>query len=205
MRRNSYLVVRVAALTLTAIASIVPAAPLTITNPSFETPALDDSGIFNPINATFLTTTGWTKEPQNANAGIWNPPGGSFTSVPDGAQVLYVNNNYVHQTLNATVVAKTTYTLEVSVGDRKDGVNIATYKVELWAGANMLAQDDNGLDPANDQWLTSTLIYTALAGSQGIGESLQIRLYSGGPQVCFDHVRLDATPLPPEGTVVLIK
>src|SRR5215471_8697464 len=50
-------------------------------------------------------------------------PGSFFSSVPDGNIVAFSNTGSISQTLAASVLANTVYTLTVFVGDRTDHLN----------------------------------------------------------------------------------
>src|SRR5262249_15473458 len=87
---------------------------------------------------------------------------------------------------------------QVDVGDRKDST-LTKYTIGLYAGGNLLAQDDSSLTP-NDGWLTSTVTYLAGAADPFLGQALEIRIAfktGGGIQTNFDNVRLDGTPQEP--------
>jgi len=170
-----------------SIAAFVTTAPtygalITVQNFSFEAPDVAD-GAF-----TAGVITGWTAP---NTAGVYDPPAGILTPT-NGTQTAYSNSGTIAQILAGNVLtANTVYTLLVDVGDRTDTV-VPTYTVGLYAGGNLLAQDNNSLEPING-FLTSTVAFTALAGDPRLGGTLEIRLFSNDVQTNFDNVRLDAT------------
>lgn len=179
------------------------AVDVTITNPSFEDDPLIGDGDFSrmaPLTGPggVQGLIGWTHTNTGTNdnrAGAFDPTASSFTSVPDGSQIAYSNGPTLSQVLGETLAQWTKYTLSVDVGDRKEaGTNIASYKVQLLAGGTVLAEDNNGLSPADDQFLTSTIMFSVFAFDPELGNPLEIRLLSGGTQVNFDDVKLTAVP-----------
>ena len=107
--------------------------------------------------------------------------------------VAWLNGPILSQVLSETLSEGYKYTLQVYVGKRAD-LRFSSYAVQLLAGGNLLAQE-NSLSPKNGQFLLSTVTYTALAGDSYLGLPLEIRLLSGGIQVNFDMVSLDASPV----------
>lgn len=177
-----------------------------INNSSFETPALDPNHFTSPAcpnpadTACMETATpvaGWTVV---GVAGTWRPTASSYPGgVPDGSNVAYANSSSdatVSQVLAATLEPNTSYLLEVDVGNRM-GKPFPGYKVQLWAGGVLLAEDDDELSPPNGTFATSTV--AAHIGSQhpALGENLEIVLVSKGSQTNFDDVILTARPFPP--------
>ena len=113
------------------------------------------------------------------------------------------------QMLGDTLVGDMHYSLSVEVGniaiddtpphDQFEFDGFPGYRVELWAGDALLAEDEDTLAPAEGTFETSTSEVEVEAGHPAIGDSLEIRLLNldAGPgiEVNFDHVRLIATPL----------
>ncbi len=164
----------------------VHAAPIPITNPSFEQPSLP-KGSF-----TIENITGWSVI-RNGNPGVFNPSSTSFQSVPDGNQTLYSNGSTVFPQLPTTLAPNTTYTLRLQVGRRLDYTNFPGFTVELRAGNTVLASANQTMVPlpAPGEFVPLTLSYTT-PSSVPQGQNLEIRLKSAGPQTNFDNVTLEA-------------
>lgn len=159
---------------------------------------------------------------------------GVFTNIPNGApqgQRVGIAFNFAsggglgeygfQQTLAATLAANTRYTLEVDViniasgtarsGDFFDLSGFPAYRIELLAGNEVIAADDNSLagSLAEGGVGTSTLVFTSATNPVALGQNLRIRLINlnvpdasalaADLEVDFDNVRLDAVsvPLPP--------
>jgi hypothetical protein len=164
----------------------VHAAPIPITNPSFEQPSLP-KGSF-----TIENITGWSVI-NTGNPGVFNPSSTSFDSVPDGNQTLYSNSATVFQQLPATLAPNTTYTLRLQVGRRLDYTNFPGFTVELRAGNTVLASANQTMVPLPEpgKFVPLTLSFTT-PSSVPQGQNLEIRLKSAGAQTNFDNVTLDA-------------
>lgn len=189
------------------------AAPIAITNPSFEDPLQPAMGEIES-----LAPPGWTIHNPNAIAspasdfGVWWPVGffDYAGGAADGLQVGFVYANGVvgagelgfRQTLAATLQPNTRYSLEGFVGDPSDysGAELAGfpgYRVELRAGAHEVGSDDD--TPMVEQQLRPVRV-TLPVGSvhPGLGQPLEIRLVNRnaevGAEVDFDLFTLDATP-----------
>jgi len=164
----------------------VHAAPIPITNPSFEEAALAKGSY------TIENITGWSVI-RNGNPGVFNPSSTSFQSVPDGNQTLYSNGSTVFQQLPTTLAPNTTYTLRLQVGRRLDYTNFPGFTVELRAGNTVLASANQTMVPlpAPGEFVPLTLSYTT-PDSVLQGQNLEIRLISAGPQTNFDNVTLEA-------------
>jgi hypothetical protein len=171
-----------------------------ISNPGFENPTLADG-------AWQATIPNWTLTlASDSTAGPWNPTASHFSpQASEGSNVVYVDTSsstagesIISQQLSSSLAANTTYTLQVDVGypnttDNKD------YRIELTAGGQVLAQDDNSLSLIQGGWKTSTINYTAAGDDPNLGDPLGIRLIakasSGGyRQIEFDNVRLTSDP-----------
>ena len=170
------------------------AAAIAVLNPSFEATVL-------AVNTNSVGIPGWV----NSSGGILLPligPTGQFSNpIPDGVNTAWLNGGSATQTLNAVLTANTSYTLQVAVGDRRDGV-FPGYSVALMAGTTVLASE-SALHP-DDGFLDSVISYSATAASPGLGQPLVIRLTANGTQVNFDNVRLDATAVPEPGAWALM-
>jgi len=199
----------------------VQAQPITIVNPSFETPFTPagtfSGGSTSAPNGWSVYNTGATNSQRQF--GVLNPTGTEFFSggVPAGANVGVVflqNTNGIaeaglRQNLSSTLQLNTTYTVTVEVG------NIATdpnppfnmfnfdgfpgYRIDLLAGSTVLGSDNNSLLPPEGQFLTSTFDVTIGSSHANFGQGLGIRLVSlngDGTEVNFDNVRVVAVPEP---------
>ena len=130
------LVVPIAGLLLPLmLAASVPAAPISITNPSFEDPVLpsDNSSTIGGIN-------GWTTT--STVVGVAR----NLSTIPivrDGVQWAFANEGSVSQTLAAVLTADTAYSLSVDFL-RQIGCTLCvdpTVSLSLLVGATVLASD----------------------------------------------------------------
>jgi hypothetical protein len=146
-------------------------------------------------------------------SGIWNPalrgPFAGFGGVaPEGENIAWTYNEAISgffglaQVLTETFTADTEYTLSVYVGNFK-GYDFEGYKVQLLAGGNLLAEDDNSLTIAPDTFEFSTVVYTYDPNHiNSVGEALEIRLLAAPGEPCWDDIRLIADPPPPSLSAV---
>ncbi len=126
----------------------------------------------------------------------------------------------LQQTLAATLQANTHYTLQVDIGNIHSGTSVdgtffplagfPGYRVDLLAGGQVIASDNNSLGNAIPEgaFATSTLQFTTDAAPLLLGQSLGIRLVnlnqvdplfpSSDLEVDFDHVRLTGVSAVPE-------
>ncbi|HSP43348.1 MAG TPA: Ig-like domain-containing protein [Luteolibacter sp.] len=165
-----------------------------ITNPGFEDPVTADGTVGG-------LPTGWTSF-NGATADVLNPDANDFTAeAPEGQNVASIfdangSEEGLSQVLAATFQDGAGYTLTVEVGNSKySAVSFPGYRVQLFAGGTLLAEDDNSLTIAEDSFSTSTVNYTYDAGDAAlVGQPLEIRLLSKGlaasDEVCFDDVQL---------------
>lgn len=161
--------------------------PPDIQNASFEDPVMAD-------DALGALGTPWT-EFDDDELGIlntWNPPVTEYAAVPDGENVATVwfdtvpNATFgISQVLGATFAAGTDYTVTVQVG-RATNFDWPGFRVELWAGATLLAFDEDPTTtaPGAGSFVTSTVSYDdATAAPATPGDALEIRLLSRGVDV----------------------
>ena len=168
------------------------AAPITITNASFENLPLGG------LNSSCAGTNCAYSSGQGVPGWVVSSGGGQFTpgnpantiyfnSLPDGLTLGYLNSGTLSQTTAATVVLGVTYTLQVDVGVRKDccvGIGLAFLNI---GGTNIAA---TGSAPASGAFSTYTAVYTGVLAD--VGKSIGIVL--GTPtsgQGDFDNVRLN--------------
>ena len=186
----------------------IESVPQLLGNASFEAP---------PANSGALSSTapqGWAEfDPAGVgNVGTWNPPTSAHTAVPDGSNVACLHHAGsiplqaygLSRLLGATFAVGTDYQVTVEVG-RPGGYGWPGYRVELWAGATKLSEDDNTLHPVAGGFLTSTVTYLHDAADAGLaGQPLMIRLLSRGEdpdgagpaayfRVTFDQVAFQAS------------
>lgn len=156
-------------------ASAAQATPITVVNQGFEDPSL-----FGWVNNGFGTFSPWN--------GVYPGP------FPEGVSVAYTNTDggTLSQVL-ADALTVGSYSLRVELGRRLD-LAFPGYRIQLFAGGFLLAQDDNTLVPPAGTWMTSTVNFTALSTDARLGLALQIQIVGlGGIQPNFDDVRLDFT------------
>lgn len=130
------------------------------------------------------------------------------------------------QTLAATLQTHTTYTLSVGIGNIDSATAMGGqvfplegfpgYRVDLLAGGQVIAQDDNTLAGTipDGEFATSTVQFTTGAAHAQLGQALGIRLVNlnvedpafpdSDLEVDFDGVMLDATPVPLPGALGLL-
>lgn len=168
---------------------------LLIHNSGFETDVLADGGFMWGV-------TDWTVM---GSAGVFNPTVAQFLlEAPEGQNTGFSNSGLLSQVLGDYLAEGTAYTLLVEIGNRMDTAGFPGYAVQLWAGDSLLAEDVS-MFAAEGVFDTSIVEFDAYAGDPRLGLPLEIRLFSlGGPQVNFDNVRLDATPIPAPAALGLL-
>lgn len=205
-------------------ANAAAAISIPIKNAGFEEPALEVEGDY-----TIDTPPGWTTyDPDSlipAKRTKWTSNNGVGHVGPNYGQLFYnqklpegQNIGFVYlaqkpgsgiagfeQTLNAILEPNTKYTLKVNVGNFGGvfkGVSFAGfpgYRVELLAGDQVMAADNNSVYIKDGEFKTSTVTFTAKPNNPYLGQKLGIRLinllqgtFSG---LDFDNVRLTAEPV----------
>jgi len=157
-------------------------------NPGFEFPLLSP-GSFGAL------PVGWTNP--GGSGGVWHVLPQWAVAYPElgcfqGLQVGFTNNGPLVQAVAEPVNEFTRYILTVAVGRRMDCCTDGTYRVQLFAGGVMLAEDVSSVAIPPGEWETSTVVYDALPGDPNLGQMLEIRLARHtGVQANFDRVRLD--------------
>ncbi len=177
---------------------------ITIDNPGFEDPVLDEDGW------SWLDVPGWTWV-GGEGPGVWYVTSADFEPVvaPEGQNVLYTENAVgdaggVAQVLTETFAADTDYTLTVEVGNSYY-YYFSGYSVQLLAGGVVIAEDNDTLWPEYYKWATSIIHYTYdSADAALVGQPLEIRLLTlaldkdnppdGTVGVEFDNVTLSYGP-----------
>jgi hypothetical protein len=135
---------------------------VTIVNGGFEDEVLSN-GAF-----TLTAPTGWST--LGAGEGTFNPTVAQFPGeVPEGLNTMYISGTgNIEQILSDVITANTTYSLQVEVGNRLDSDD-PQYLVQLTTGSlTLLAEDADTLAPANGEFITSTVAYTALPGDPNL-------------------------------------
>jgi hypothetical protein len=217
--------IRVAAIGLLG-AGASRGATVAIENPGFEAQTVDAGFVL------LGSPTGWTiYNPANINGGsdsvgLINPagtdhfPGGAAEG--SNAAVVFMDGPAtgeagLQQTLATTLQPQTRYSLSAAIGNIAAGTanfgyfnltGFPGYRVDLLAGATVIASDNNSLANVipDGEFRTSTITAAIGAAHPRLGQPLTIRLVNlnqpgtaeaPGIEVNFDAVRLVAVPLPP--------
>ncbi len=216
---------------------------LTVINPSFEDiggETIVNEFTFGPLNGWDLydpsaITGGGAGNTFFIGTLTPNPPVYFTNGAADGDRVGIAFNFFgsgglgeygMQQTLSDALQPNTNYNLQVEIGNIATGTGVngqlfvldgfPGYRVELLAGGEVIAQDNNslaGLIPEGD-FLTSSIQFTSGLSHDQMGELLSIRLINlnqidvafpnSDLEVDFDHVRLNAVTVPePTGLMVL--
>jgi hypothetical protein len=145
---------------------------------------------------------GWTIAGQG---GSWQPSTSYFNlPLSDGGKIVaYTNGGTISQTLTGiSVLANTTYTLSVFVGNRLDGFT-NTYSIALDAGSTVLCSFSGSSSTiAAGTFADQTCSFPS--GSVIPSGDLSIVLTGGGPQSDFDNVSLTTSSVPEPSSVLLI-
>jgi len=178
------------------------ATPLLINNPSFELPVLSPG-------TTGVGVVDWTSiDGGGFNTATYNPSGTSFISggsAPDGSNIAMISANNlaagagITQTLSATLLANTTYTLTFDV------IHLVTTVMDPYLGSlianGVTLASDSSLSPALTDYALDTIVYNSGAAPPELGQALTITLQgtgcNSGPNclggaVGFDNVQLTA-------------
>lgn len=151
-----------------------------ITNGSFETfaPLSNVTWSYGPVPNWTVTGTG----------GLWQPSTQYFPALPDGKQVLWLNNGSAVQDTGAPGAANANYTLTVYVDHRPD-VSGNTYTVAMAVNGGIFCSTtgDSNLIPSGN-W-APVVLKCPMGGVPTTG-NLQVVLTSAGSQVAFDNVTL---------------
>jgi hypothetical protein len=171
--------------------------PVAIVNASFEAEVLADG-------EHAFAIPGWSFEAGD-DVGTFDPHAGAYPGeAPDGENVAFVGAGCfgcaLQQTLSASLLPDTVYTLEVEVGRRSDiaGEPLFGALLGLAAGSTGVAVVE-APTPAPGTFETARLTYVSPSTGVIIGQPLTIQLAAAtGPNVQFnfDDVRLSAAPAP---------
>lgn len=222
---------RCSAFTVLALcASASAQVPIAVANHGFEAQAvapgcfavfaIQDWDAYDPMN--ILDSS------QDVLGGLHPESGPYFPMAPEGQVVALVfiagdvggGEVGISQTLGESLMAGFEYRLTVEVGDIASGTGpppcdgagffnldgFPGYRVELWAGDELVLRDDNTLAAVLDDGLFATSETAAVIDEAhpGIDETLEIRLINlnqpgtpmePGIEVDFDDVRLVRTPV----------
>ena len=225
-RKNCLCVVPMAVVMLLSFADRAAAALITLTNPSFENPALGDGGFAGGSNP------GWASASFGASTGrgTWNPDGTFFTGATgngtplgaDGSNVYTIygatlnSGGRIYQDTTTSLTAGTMYTLTAALGRRASG-DAVNWGIDLMTtsqalnGTGMAAEHLARItgtpgDLTAGQFVDKTVSFTPTAGDPNLGQNLRVHFWTDGTgvggqtSVGFDNVRLDATggvPPPP--------
>ncbi len=201
---------------------------ITVSNHSFEFPAMA-AGTFsvNPVppgwqlygNINFNNRSVGVLHPATTTLYAEPPPEGRNVGVTFLMDNPANQTNYagleagLRQVLPATLRPRRQYTLRVDVGNIANDANapfafagFPNYRVDLFAGTNVLASDNNSLLPGEGRFLTSIVSTNIGAVHPLLGQQLGIRLVNlnsaPGIEVNWDNVRLESSPpVPPEISV----
>jgi len=201
MRTTSTLSIIVSALATSICLSQALADNIVIANPSFEQPSvLGGQYLVGPI-------AGWTTS-AGTEGGVLSPTAADYPGgVPDGHQVGWLNTaGSVSQVLSDTLQANKQYKLTVQVGQRSIYQSLGVYAVQLLAGDQVLGSSSPV--PANGQFATAEVDYTALPGDALLGRPLQVVISKAatvsGEQLNFDMVQFQATAIPTPNNLVVV-
>jgi len=190
---NKLLIISILTLSVGLLTMPAMADGVAIQNASFETT--------NPLTSTcagagcafnFGPIPGWTI----TGVGGSFEPSSTFLNLPlpDGNIVAFSNGGTISQTLTSSLLADTTYTLSVFIGNRLDGLN-STYTIALDAGSTQLCSFSGSSATVTPKGGFADETCTFNSGSTFPTGLLSIILSAGGPQVDFDNVSLSATPV----------
>ncbi len=194
-------------LLLGGLATQLPAANITINNPSFEADVLSCA----PGCSTDDSLTDWTGTVNSAtHFGAYKPGTNSYPGgVPNGVNVAFLLEDgpsvSISQTLSATVQANDTYTLSLDAGLRNDtnvynpGLGCYGASAALEAGGTILASYTT-CPAVTGTFIPWTVTYSSGSNPAELGAPLEIVLTaigSGSPyepaEIDFDNLSLSDT------------
>jgi hypothetical protein len=146
----------------------------------------------------------WTISSGSAQAGSWQPSS-TFLNLPlpNGNIVAYSDGGTISQILGVTVQPDTTYTLSVDIGHRLDG-NVASYSIALGDGLTTLCSTPTASNGAITAGTFADVVLTCSTGATVTPGDLAIVLTSGGSQIDFDNVTLNAVSTPEPASYLLL-
>jgi hypothetical protein len=178
---------------------------VTVQNASFESTNTLNLSCGVPTNCLFNTgpIPDWTTAGPG-QAGSWQPSTTYLNlPLPNGSIVAYSNGGTISQILGVIVQPDSTYTLSVYVGDRLDGL-VANYSIALDDGSTTLCSTPTASNGAIKPGTFADVTLTCSTGATVAPGDLAIVLTSGGPQIDFDNVALDAVQTPEPASYLLL-
>lgn len=174
---------------------------------SFEQPQADSTWNHSNPDGPYLAgdIPGWIDN--FGTTGEWQPVLGpnTFAAVPDGDQLGFAGSageaSDMYQLLGADIVAGTTYTVSVLIGNRADlglryGLQGYGYASLETASGTVLSSTGEVLASAGGFTLV-TVSYTAGPADPNLGQQLRIDLGTpSASQASFDEVTANSTPEP---------
>jgi len=217
-----------AALLMSTAGTAAWGAVIPVANPGFEDLLVVGTGVDGNYDYATDPSGGYTYRWPLPNwgyygqdySGLLNPTAAMITGeAPEGQCVGFVEADTranpgpltggLRQVLGLDLAPDATYMLTVKVGNppRVDYAfnTFPGYRVQLWAGGILLAEDANTLTVPLDEWVTSTVVY-ASGPAVTPGQKLEIRLANMGISpggsgrdhyVLYDDVQLTATLVHP--------
>jgi hapalindole H/12-epi-hapalindole U/12-epi-fischerindole U synthase len=212
------------------VAGIADAEPIAVVNHGFEANFVGENlfaGVV-PAGWSVWDPAGIVDQVVDA-VGVLNPTSSTFYpgGAPEGTiiSIVYLSQDRgtnrpvgLSQTLGATLQANTRYSLRVQVGNIASGIaappfdvffdldGFPGYRIELLAGGQVVAQDDNTMFATipEGEFRESVVVVEIAEDDPRLGLALGIRLVNlnmpgtaaaPGIEVNFDDVRLDAEPI----------
>lgn len=182
--------------------SLVLSAPLEVGDPSFE------DNFLNPGEWTYYLGPEWEESDGLGSSRGFEEFIVGFAA--EGTDHLGMESGHeVWQDLDAVYEPNTRYTLQVAVGNRngnttsanQSGYFLADVTGEVHATGIFNASELPGQSFAD----APELVFDTNTKPSVVGKRIRILLKAGGSgRSHFDHIRLDATPLMPEGTAAIV-
>jgi hypothetical protein len=197
------------------------AAPIPVSNPSFEELASDvttwSSANFTsefgcptfPFDGRVFTSdpiAGWV-EGTPCRTGTFNPTANSYhpvapgglgpaVGIPDGVNVAFLASaTMISQVLSTPLTSGIEYVLRVDIGDRFETDPLSSFEIRLLAGNVVLASTSNA-SPPDGGFATATVSFLAPSNHPNLGDPLQIQIAqtSSSGQLNVDNVSLVPEP-----------
>ncbi len=205
---------------------------ISLENPGFEVPEQTNQPVPGAGFFDFDTPPGWNLYdpnnliPEDASlatsfTGGWKPSDAFFATIPEGEQIASIflvppgaGEVGLAQNLGITIQPNTTYILSAAVLNTPalPGAELFEgfpgYRLELLAGNDVIATDNNTVVINEGSFETATVSYTSSKDDIYLGEALSVRLINpnlndgngfnggNGVEVNFDNVELSASSVP---------